>query len=146
MDTYSYISENGTVRQIEDLLAKAKNEEQDIRIAALEQKSNVYPSAPTTPVTVYDVTDSPGELNRSMQVAETGYYCFYMRAYSDGNSHNTNLYVNGVSVASDYSSANGSTASINCCIPLNQGDTVRMTVTANGSNPSDSLQIRVKRL
>ncbi len=34
MDTYSYISENGTVRQIEDLIAKAKNEEQDTDIAA----------------------------------------------------------------------------------------------------------------
>lgn len=34
MDTYSYISENGTVRQIEDLIAKAKNEEQDTLIAA----------------------------------------------------------------------------------------------------------------
>lgn len=34
MDTYSYISENGTVRQIEDLLAKAKNEEQDTEIQA----------------------------------------------------------------------------------------------------------------
>lgn len=33
MDTYSYISENGTVRQIEDLIAKAKNEEQDAGIA-----------------------------------------------------------------------------------------------------------------
>lgn len=34
MDTYCYISENGTVRQIEDLIAKAKNEEQDALIAA----------------------------------------------------------------------------------------------------------------
>lgn len=34
MDTYSYISENGTVRQIEDLIAKAKNEEQDTEIGA----------------------------------------------------------------------------------------------------------------
>lgn len=34
MDTYSYISENGTVRQIEDLIAKARNEEQDTEIAA----------------------------------------------------------------------------------------------------------------
>lgn len=34
MDTYSYISENGTVRQIEDLLAKAKNEQQDTEIQA----------------------------------------------------------------------------------------------------------------
>ena len=34
MDTYSYISENGVVRQIEDLIAKAKNEEQDTDIAA----------------------------------------------------------------------------------------------------------------
>lgn len=38
MDTYSYISENGTVRQIEDLLAKAKNEEQDTRLQALERQ------------------------------------------------------------------------------------------------------------
>lgn len=36
MDTYSYISENGTTRQIEDLIAKAKNEEQDARISEIE--------------------------------------------------------------------------------------------------------------
>ena len=38
MDTYSYISENGTVRQIEDLIAKAKNEEQDTEIASLRSR------------------------------------------------------------------------------------------------------------
>lgn len=37
MDEYSFISENGTVRQIRDLLAKAKDEEQDARLTALEQ-------------------------------------------------------------------------------------------------------------
>lgn len=37
MDEYSYISENGTVRQIRDLVAKAKDEEQDLRLDALEQ-------------------------------------------------------------------------------------------------------------
>lgn len=36
MDEYSFISENGTVRQIRDLVAKAKDEEQDERITALE--------------------------------------------------------------------------------------------------------------
>lgn len=35
MDEYSYISENGTVRQIRDLIAKAKDEEQDASIADL---------------------------------------------------------------------------------------------------------------
>lgn len=38
MDTYSYISENGTVRQIEDLIAKAKNEEQDAEITSLRSR------------------------------------------------------------------------------------------------------------
>lgn len=37
MDEYSFISENGTIRQIRDLVAKAKDEEQDARINALEQ-------------------------------------------------------------------------------------------------------------
>lgn len=36
MDEYSYISENGTVRQIRDLVAKDKDAEQDVRIANLE--------------------------------------------------------------------------------------------------------------
>ena len=40
MDTYSYISENGTVRQIEDLLAKAKNEEQDLQLQQLRTDVN----------------------------------------------------------------------------------------------------------
>lgn len=39
MDTYSYISENGTVRQIEDLIAKAKNEEQDESIRTLDGRT-----------------------------------------------------------------------------------------------------------
>lgn len=38
MDTYSYISENGTTRQIIDLVAQAKDSEQDVRIALLEQQ------------------------------------------------------------------------------------------------------------
>lgn len=38
MEEYSYISENGTVRQIRDLIAKAKDAEQDAKILALEQK------------------------------------------------------------------------------------------------------------
>lgn len=37
MDEYSFISENGTVRQIRDLVAKAKDEEQDARLDYLEQ-------------------------------------------------------------------------------------------------------------
>lgn len=37
MDTYSFISENGTVRQIRDLVAAAKDGEQDVRLDALEQ-------------------------------------------------------------------------------------------------------------
>ena len=32
METYSYISENGTVRQIEDLIAKARDDEQDVQL------------------------------------------------------------------------------------------------------------------
>lgn len=38
MDEYSYISENGTVRQIRDLIAKAKDEEQDTSISGLAQE------------------------------------------------------------------------------------------------------------
>lgn len=39
MDEYSFISENGTVRQIRDLVAKAKDEEQDERLDYLEQSA-----------------------------------------------------------------------------------------------------------
>lgn len=40
MDTYSYISENGTVRQIEDLLAKARDDAQDADISQLRTDVN----------------------------------------------------------------------------------------------------------
>lgn len=40
MDTYSYISENGTVRQIEDLLAKARDDAQDADISQLRADVN----------------------------------------------------------------------------------------------------------
>lgn len=39
METYSYISENGTVRQIEDLLAKARNDEQDVQLRTLDGRT-----------------------------------------------------------------------------------------------------------
>lgn len=39
METYSYISENGTVRQIEDLLAKARNDEQDEQLRTLDGRT-----------------------------------------------------------------------------------------------------------
>lgn len=39
MDEYSFISENGTVRQIRDLVAEAKDEEQDARLDYLEQSA-----------------------------------------------------------------------------------------------------------
>lgn len=38
MDEYSFISENGTVRQIRDLIAKAKDEEQDTRLDGFDVK------------------------------------------------------------------------------------------------------------
>lgn len=37
MDSYSFISENGQVRQIIDLVAQAKDEEQDHRLDQIEQ-------------------------------------------------------------------------------------------------------------
>lgn len=40
MDTYSYISENGAVRQIEDLLAKARDDAQDADISQLRADVN----------------------------------------------------------------------------------------------------------
>jgi len=39
MDEYSFISENGNVRQIRDLIAKEKDAEQDQRITELENKT-----------------------------------------------------------------------------------------------------------
>ena len=49
MDTYSYISENGTVRQIEDLIAKAKNEEQDAEITSLRSRVSAVEQEVTHP-------------------------------------------------------------------------------------------------
>lgn len=52
MDEYSFISENGNVRQIRDLIAKEKDEQQDQRLDVLEERkqgydavSNTYPRA-----------------------------------------------------------------------------------------------------
>ena len=39
METYSYISENGTVRQIEDLIAKARDDEQDVQLQSLDRRT-----------------------------------------------------------------------------------------------------------
>lgn len=42
MDEYSFISENGNVRQIRDLIAKEKDEQQDERLNVLEQKKQGF--------------------------------------------------------------------------------------------------------
>lgn len=42
MDEYSYISENGAVRQIRDLIAKAKDEEQDTNISNLSGSLQIF--------------------------------------------------------------------------------------------------------
>ncbi len=67
MDEYSFISENGNVRQIRDLIAKEKDEQQDQRLDALEERkqgydaqSNTYPrafvkqNAPTSLIVLHD--------------------------------------------------------------------------------------------
>lgn len=40
MDTYSYISENGVIREIADLAARTKNAEQDLSINEVTLKTN----------------------------------------------------------------------------------------------------------
>lgn len=40
MDTYSYISENGVIREIADIAARTKNAEQDISINEVTLKAN----------------------------------------------------------------------------------------------------------
>lgn len=40
MDTYSYISENGVIREIADIAARTKNAEQDISIDEVTLKAN----------------------------------------------------------------------------------------------------------
>lgn len=40
MDTYSYISENGVIREIADLAARTKNAEQDLQINEVTLKTN----------------------------------------------------------------------------------------------------------
>ena len=42
MDEYSFISENGNVRQIRDLIAKEKDEQQDQRLDVLEERKQGY--------------------------------------------------------------------------------------------------------
>lgn len=40
MDTYSYISENGVIREIADVVARTKNSEQDLSINEVTLKTN----------------------------------------------------------------------------------------------------------
>ena len=42
MDKYSFISENGTIREIADIAAREKNTEQDARLSNLETRRDVY--------------------------------------------------------------------------------------------------------
>lgn len=146
MDEYSFISENGTVRQIRDLVAKAKDEEQDGRLNALETAVGVYPSAPTNPVQVYYAVQGPGTLDRQVTVTEKGYYTVLLRSHTNGGGNYADLQVNGISIASQYSSVSGGSVAVSICLPLNAGDVLRADVRGSGSGPSDALYIIVKKL
>lgn len=146
MDEYSFISENGTVRQIRDLVAKAKDEEQDVRITALETSALVYPSAPTSPEQVYSVIQGPGVLDRQITIITKGYYTILLRSFTNNGSNFAQLMINGASIASQYSAVNGGSVAISICLPLNAGDVLRAIVRGSGSSPSDALHIIVNKL
>ena len=109
MDEYSFISENGTVRQIRDLVAKAKDEEQDGRLSALETAVGVYPSAPTTPKVVWQSLSNHGNIDHSETIQTKGYYIIRASAYSEQASHSYSIYLNGfvVQQAASYVAASG---------------------------------------
>lgn len=138
MDEYSFISENGTVRQIRDLVAKAKDEEQDGRLATLETAVGVYPSAPTTPKVVWESLANHGNIDHSETIQEKGYYIIRANAYSESASHSYSIYLNGVVVqmANSYQPASGVGGGL--CLPLNTGDVVRITVNKGGSGTYDT--------
>lgn len=99
MDTYSYISENGTVRQIEDLLAKAKNEEQDAeitslrsRVSAVEQEVQKPNVGTTSTVRKYVYQESPIVFTAN----RTGFLT--VRVFKAQEGFTVTLKVNGVSV------------------------------------------------
>lgn len=138
MDEYSFISENGTVRQIRDLVAKAKDEEQDGRLATLETAVGVYPSAPTTAKVVWESLSSHANIDHSETVQTKGYYIIRANAYSEQASHSYTIYLNGVIVqqASSYQPASGVGGGL--CLPLNTGDVVRITANKGGSGTYDT--------
>lgn len=99
MDTYSYISENGTVRQIEDLIAKAKNEEQDAeitslrsRVSTVEQEVKKPNVGTTSAVRKYVYQESPVVFTAS----RTGFLT--VRVFKAQDGFTITLKVNGVSV------------------------------------------------
>lgn len=109
MDTYSYISENGTVRQIEDLIAKAKNEEQDTeitslrnRVSAVEQEVRKPNRGTTSTVRKYVYQERPFVFTAS----QTGFLT--VRVFKAQDGFTITLKVNGVSV--DWIPYHGTTA------------------------------------
>lgn len=137
MDEYSFISENGTVRQIRDLLAKAKDEEQDGRLATLETAVGVYPSAPTTPKVVWESLSSHVNIDHSETIQKKGYYIIRANAYSERAGQNYMIYLNGVVIqqANTYQPTSGVGGGL--CLPLNAGDVVRVTAVKGGTASSD---------
>lgn len=138
MDEYSFISENGVVRQIRDLVAEEKDAEQDGRLASLETAVGVYPSAPTTPKVVWESLSSRANIDHSETVQTKGYYIIRVSAYSERTSHSYSIYLNGIVIqqASSYQETTGVGGGL--CLPLNTGDVVRMVANKGGSGTYDT--------
>lgn len=126
MDEYSFISENGTVRQIRDLLAKAKDEEQDGRIAQLETEMSVV-SKRLGAIQPFSV--GVGVANKVV-MPKDGFLIFSF-THGSGSSGNVRpqVNINGVliSVGANDSTASYSITQSGLTLPVCSGDVVYLT-------------------
>lgn len=72
MDEYSFISENGNVRQIRDLIAKGIDEQQDVRLDKLEEIFGSIQFVPSQATTVIQVTTN-NPTNWTLTATKNGY-------------------------------------------------------------------------
>lgn len=129
MDEYSFISENGTVRQIRDLMAKEKDEEQDGKIAQLEAEMSVV-NKKLGAIQLFTV--GVGAANKVV-VPKDGFliFSFNLGSGSSGNVR-PQVNVNGVlvSVGANDTTATYSFSLSTLTLPVCSGDVVYLTTSA----------------
>lgn len=109
-------------------------------------KDAIFPTAPTTPTSVYSNLNSSSNIDYTYTVTERAFYLVRLHCYSEQESHSWQLYLNNIQIGSESSYATTSGVGATMTLPCNVGDTIRVVVSCGGSGTYDKRNAAIYKL